>query len=76
MTEMLETFLSNDSAQKYSYNLSLTFYKAFDLLSNWNLNAQKLINFHCILSLFKVRLNKCPQTFELLDAELKKWALS
>lgn len=75
--EMLEEFLDSQTL-KYSYNLSLTFYKAFTSLSEFyhHLNPQRLCNFHCILSLFRARLNKCPQSFELLDAEIRKWSSS
>lgn len=77
---MLETFLFNKSIKKYSYNLSSTFYNAFKFLSKLEvchqINVKNLLNFHCILSQFHSRLKRPPQLFELLDAEVRKWAIS
>ncbi|KAI6176198.1 POLAc domain-containing protein [Aphelenchoides bicaudatus] len=78
--EMIESFLFDKNVQKYAYNLSLTFYKASYLLGRLevrnNMNVYNMVEFYCILSLIRVRLTKCPHTFDLLDAEVKRWANS
>ena len=71
---MIDEFLTNKTTPKYAYNLSLTFYNAFNVFANHDI--KQMFNFHCILSLFRVRLNECPQKFELLDGEIRKSALS